>query len=348
MKIIRNNYESFFLDYFEGNLEEDQIDQFLDFLEQNQDLKTELQLFENVSLPEEQISFAAKKNLYKSDADQYIVHKNKLVAYLEGDLENEEKLSFETYFTNHPELQSEYRQLTQTRLIPDFEIKFPNKRKLYRKTGSVLWMNWLARVAAVALLIWGINAAIKFVNQPVDQHAIMEVAELEPKPKVPAKKSEIKERTTIQQLQEKLRTETVRYVNHNKIQIKTDERMEVKHQTDIKTEEHELTALSEIKPITASMTLEINVQKLAASLPVNSVKIHKSENVMTIDEFLADRAIKAGNEGLLSVQKLARFGLGVASELSGDRIGYQMKDGKITSIGYESKLLAFSIPKKKK
>ncbi|MBC8005772.1 MAG: hypothetical protein H7X84_09885, partial [Verrucomicrobia bacterium] len=47
-KITRDNYEAFFLDYLEGNLEETLIDQFLDFLEKNPDLKEELHLFENI------------------------------------------------------------------------------------------------------------------------------------------------------------------------------------------------------------------------------------------------------------------------------------------------------------
>jgi hypothetical protein len=68
---------------------------------------------------------------------------------------------------------------------------------------------------------------------------------------------------------------------------------------------------------------------------------------MTIDEFLANRAKKVSSEGLLSAQRIARVGLGLASELSGDRIGYSVKDGKISSVEFESKLMAFSIPLKK-
>jgi hypothetical protein len=54
-----------------------------------------------------------------------------------------------------------------------------------------------------------------------------------------------------------------------------------------------------------------------------------------------------GSEGLSSAQRLVRTGLGIASELSGERIGYSVKDGKISSLEFESKLMAFSIPLKK-
>ena len=69
---------------------------------------------------------------------------------------------------------------------------------------------------------------------------------------------------------------------------------------------------------------------------------------MSVEEFLAMRAKKVGKEGLFSAQRLARLGLSVASELSGERIGYKEKDGKITSVEFESKLMAFSIPLEKK
>ena len=70
MKITRDNYESFFIDFIEGNLPENMIDQFLDFLNQNPDLKEELHLFEEVNLPEELVVFQEKKQLHKSAADE--------------------------------------------------------------------------------------------------------------------------------------------------------------------------------------------------------------------------------------------------------------------------------------
>ena len=42
MKINRNNYEAFFIDYLEGNLDEKMVDDFIEFLQQNPDLKEEL------------------------------------------------------------------------------------------------------------------------------------------------------------------------------------------------------------------------------------------------------------------------------------------------------------------
>jgi hypothetical protein len=65
------------------------IDQFLDFLEQNPDLKEELQLFENIHLPGEQVVFADKEHLYKSVQEEKSVFELKSIAYMEGDLHDE-------------------------------------------------------------------------------------------------------------------------------------------------------------------------------------------------------------------------------------------------------------------
>jgi len=135
MKINRDNYESFFLDFLEGKLKENQIDEFLDFLEQNQDLKDELHQFESVHLPEEQILFTDKGKLYKSDSEQKVIPENKLIAYLEGDLEKEERIRFEAYLASHQELQKEYNLFARTRLIPESGIRMTDKHKLYRKSG---------------------------------------------------------------------------------------------------------------------------------------------------------------------------------------------------------------------
>ena len=43
MKITRENYEEHFLDYLEGNLDKQLLDEFKNFLVQNPDLRDELE-----------------------------------------------------------------------------------------------------------------------------------------------------------------------------------------------------------------------------------------------------------------------------------------------------------------
>jgi len=344
MKITREDYEPFFLDYLEGNLKESQIDEFLDFLEQNPDLKEELHQFENVNLPKEQILFSEKKKLYKSASDQNSMLENKLVAYLEDDLKKEERLAFEAFLASHPELQKEYNLFTKTRLVPEAEIRFPNKQKLYRKTGSVVVMNWVARAAAVVVLIWGINSLYQNRFQPQQQSSNQEIAELKPKAVIPVEK--MKPEKIVQEKRKSVKATKQAISKNNTAPKKVS--LEENQSKNSNPSGRDLLAIAAISPKLAQLQVEPPENHLAVSGSVRVLKINDQRNIMTIEEFLASRAKKAGNEGLLSAERIARVGLGVASELSGRRIGYKETNGKITSIDFESKLLAFSIPLKKK
>lgn len=345
MIITRDNYEPFFLDYLEGNLDENMIDQFLDFLENNPDLKEELQMFENVHLPEEQIVFQDKKKLYKTVAVGKSALEAKTIAHLEGDLDDEERKSFEKYLAVHPELQKEYALFEKTRLRPDLKIQYPEKKRLYKKSGTVVLMNWVARAAAVLVLVWGINSLI---TQPVNQDGIKQIAEVNTKTNPEVKKNEQEKKIQEPELQEKLKTTKETKPEKNKsLREQTKGRLQETRPTEPKTTERELTALAQITPIQSQLNQEPMLASLVVSGAVKTEKINEQKNTVSVEEFLALRVKKVGSEGLSSAQRLVRTGLGIASELSGERIGYSVKDGKISSLEFESKLMAFSIPLKK-
>ena len=347
MTITRDNYEPYFLDFLDGNLEEHQIDQFLDFLELNPDLKEELQLLENMTLPEEQLVFSGKDHLYKSSADLKAATDHKMIASLEGDLENDEQKLFESWLDSHPEQKKDYELFSKIRLIPDPAVKFPEKRKLYRKSGNQIILSWVARAAAVVVLLCGINSLFQSENTLPLQKNSKEVAGLTPenKPEKPVEpESRFPKDDTIDVAKrEKTAGSTKTTYNREYTNVRLEEQSAVEE----KSPERDLTALTEISPRTAQLKSAPVENQLAFS-PVETVqKINDQSKVMTIEEFLASRAKKVGNEGLLSAHRIIRAGLGIASELSGERIGYQEKDGKITSLEFESRLMAFSIPLKK-
>lgn len=346
MNITRDNYEPFFLDYLEGNLDENKIDQFLDFLEQNPDLKEELHLFENIHLPEEQVVFSGKEHLYKSVQDEKQAFEMKTIAFMEGDLKDEERKSFETYLASHPELQKEYDLFSQTRLVADTGIKYPEKQKLYRKSGTTIAMKWVARAAAVVVLIWGINSLFQTKDQTSQPTSNQEIASVKAPSVPPTNKleSDIK----IQKTEIGGKPAGRATINPRNIQKQIKVSSEQKSAANTNSPERDLTRPEEITPILAQLEVEPKENELAISRSINLEKINDPRNIMTVEEFLASRAKRVGNEGLLSAQRIFRTGLNVASELSGDRIGYSVKNGKISSIGFESKLMAFSLPIQKK
>jgi len=349
MIITRDNYEPFFLDYLEGNLEENMIDQFLDFLENNPDLKEELHLFENVRLPEDQIVFTGKEQLYKSSTEAKALLETKTIAYLEGDMKNEERELFESYLSGHPELQKEYELFSKTKLQADARIIYPEKNKLYRKSGSVILMNWAVRAAAVLILLWGINSVIQKGNQPGTQNSVPVIAEVSPKSVPQVKKTEPEKKTVETETPEKLKTtKDTKPEKTKSLRELNKGRLEETRPADSKPAERDLTALAQISPITPQLDQLPLEASLAISKSYMDENIIDQRNSLTIEEYLAIRAKKVSNGGLLSAQRIARVGLNLASELSGERIGYSVKDGKISSLDFESKLLAFSIPFEKK
>ena len=345
MKITRDNYESFFIDYIEGNLHESMIDQFLDFLNQNPDLKEELHLFEEVNLPEEHVVFQEKKQLHKSAADENQSLENTVIAYLEGDLDSTENKAFETYLASHPELKKEHDLFAKTRLRPDSEIKYPGKRKLYRKSGATIVMSWVARAAAVIVLVWGINSVIQVQNTPESPKTNSEMAQISSKTNSNLETKKPDSQNLIRKSPVPVKNKPGKAkVIHVQPKVEPKEIQPV----DSNPTDRDLTTLAQISPILPQLDQATQEAQLAFAHSVNSMKINDSKNVMSVEEFLADRAKKVGKEGLFSVRRIARLGLNLASEISGERIGYQMKDGKIASVDFESKLMAFSIPLEKK
>ena len=346
--ITRDNYESYFMDYLEDNLPENMIDQFLDFLNQNPDLKQELHLFEEVNLTEEHVVFQEKKQLYKSAAEENLRLETNCIAYLEGDLDASESKAFETYLAAHPELKAKQDLFAKTRLAPDTKIHFPEKRKLYQKSGTTIGLNWATRAAAVIVLAWGINSVIQLQNAQKAQTPTQEFAAVRSNPVQPKQQAApaVATSPTVKQT-ETQPTHSAKPKEQKHIPTTRAQKTGERTAENRKVITRDTTLLAAIEPITAPIETSSETA-LAFHHSVNVMTINEPQNVLTIDEFLAMQAKKVGKEGLFSVQRIARLGLNLASELSGERIGYKTKDGKITSVGFESKLMAFSIPLEKK
>lgn len=161
MKINRDNYESFFTDYLDGNLEAGKMDEFSEFILKNPDLEEELCQFEKVRLPEGKEHFGKKERLYKEELDHQAVFNQAAVAWLEGDSDPEETLALRNYLEKHPDRKKEMELFRLTRLIPDLSQRFPAPKRLYRLSRTRKLMTWGMRTAAVFLLAWGIYALLQ-------------------------------------------------------------------------------------------------------------------------------------------------------------------------------------------
>ena len=131
MNINRDNYEAIFLDFIEGRLSSSEEELLQRFLQFNPDLEEELNSFELHEFSAERVTFSGKDSLKKempedgngvtdSNFDMYCI------AYIEGDLDQEQRQVFEQYLDDHPERAVELTAY-RTTIIQPAEVQFPKK-----------------------------------------------------------------------------------------------------------------------------------------------------------------------------------------------------------------------------
>jgi hypothetical protein len=162
MNINRNNYENFFLLYADGELRADERKTVEDFVNENEDLRIELNMLQATVLPCEEISFADKSFLYKE-----IIFDSKLqeqlLLKLDGELTEKELANVNAQISATIDVQKEYESLLRTKLDATEKIIFEEKHVLYKRERDNVVLFRFARWAAAAVLIgFGLFFGMKF------------------------------------------------------------------------------------------------------------------------------------------------------------------------------------------
>jgi len=155
MKINRNNYELYFMDYLDGNLSDRDIQMLEDFLLINPDLRTELEGTEKISLSPDNIVFDQKEFLKKPDLSLPVNENNFedfCIALSEGDLDENQSLALDKYTSEHQDAEKQLILFTRLHLSPDENIIFPGKQNL-KKTIIFIPREILYPVLSVAAAI---------------------------------------------------------------------------------------------------------------------------------------------------------------------------------------------------
>uniref|UniRef100_UPI00321768DB hypothetical protein n=1 Tax=uncultured Draconibacterium sp. TaxID=1573823 RepID=UPI00321768DB len=347
MKINRNNYEAFFIDYLEGNLDERLVDNFLEFIKLNPDLKEELALFESGSAAvPENISFSKKETLYKEKYDSEKEFENAAIASLEGDISANEKFEFEVYLAEHPEKKKEAALYAKTKLKADESILFAKRKKLYRTSRGKIVLLWAGRAAAVLILAFAFftltnrninevipdNQLAKVEDNKINQkeHPVNKIKEepIEEKKKVRSKKPEITPKQELKKTDddEKQSPKSIRETTRGRLE--EDDLVQTRIPVEIP---------NEMKTISASLDVQVPKAKMATMYLVYPDEYYDDEVL------LADKVIEKINLG-----KITRAGLNLASSISNEKFTYETdEDGKVVEYNYDSRLLAFSIPGKR-
>ena len=136
MKINRDNYEAYFLDYHEGQLSPEMVQEVLWFVENNPEVQDIFNEFEAVSLVSDQdIVFEKKSALKKNDISatstiHELNYNEFLISEAEGLLSIEQLQSLNEFIALNPALAKERKLFSLAHLHPDNEIVFENKESL--------------------------------------------------------------------------------------------------------------------------------------------------------------------------------------------------------------------------
>jgi hypothetical protein len=169
MKIDRNNYETFFIDYLDGNLPLGEIDLLLDFLNENPDLTEELKDLEKIKIQPTALSNFSNQHLKKSDLDLPDIFEETCIRAVENDLTNNELNNFQEYLEQNEERQNIFKSFRLTISEPDALIIYDQKNRLKKKVTSNVFKYWYS---AAAILILGLMLFIPTDQVPTVQSVV--------------------------------------------------------------------------------------------------------------------------------------------------------------------------------
>jgi hypothetical protein len=155
MHIDRSNYEIWFTDWLDGNLNSSQIEQLKLFLDNNPDLREELNDLNSLKLVSSDVSFRLKEHLRKSPEDisedqfDYMC-----AAYLENDLSDSQKAELQEIIQIYPDRKRTFDLIHKT-ILPPPGISYRHKNRLLRRTPlqNVIRISAIGLSAAAAVTI---------------------------------------------------------------------------------------------------------------------------------------------------------------------------------------------------
>lgn len=152
MLINRDNYETFFLLYADNELRADERTAVEDFVNDNEDLRGELQMILTAILSADHLLFDEKEILYKNsfvDAEL----QEKLILKIDNELPAGDQAFVEKALAENKFALKEYETLLAAKLDANETILFENKELLYKKEKDNVIVFRMVRWAAAAILI---------------------------------------------------------------------------------------------------------------------------------------------------------------------------------------------------
>ncbi|MEL7585822.1 MAG: hypothetical protein AAGU19_03840 [Prolixibacteraceae bacterium] len=338
-KIDRSNYEIHFIDYIDGNLAVDRIDEFLEFLDKNPDLKEELQIAGQnaIRLPDEKTEYNGKDSLLKDELTGCTFFDYRAIASIEGDLTDDERSAFAEELRENVQKQKDFNLMKRLRLRPQPTISFPDKSSLLKNSrpAVVIWSARIAAILVLGLLIWTTFPDGRQQPAPQQTNAISANKESGPGFQKPLG-TEQKEQSLPEKVLLKPSTGSPHHFPEKTIPRK--EPADRPREAEIMAE----LAPRELIPF-APAPVETKT-KLTARTGESREKAEYTK----LTDYIAQKLLDIPKDEDVTLASLAGAGLRIAGEVSGNRLSVEKSDeGKISEISLNTRLIGFSIPIKK-
>ena len=338
MMINRDNYESWFLDYLEGNLASEQMEMVRLFIIEHPDLTDETEEFSPFLKADTGLVYPGKHLLKKEVYDDPVHFEQSAIAAMEGDMSEEELRLFQNWVDKNPDRKKFVKEFELCRLVPDKKITFPQKNRLKKK---MIWMSgWMqaAAVAAIALLV-----LLTFLPESrKTQSTSIQTAETT----LPKRRDKVPEAEAAgdkflpaqpEKKQKKVQVTPKPVLKKQDVKVEDLGTLEPRYAESIQKLEPRSGKLEPPSPMFVDL-LTILEQKA----------LYAASMEMPLSEFLKDKyqELKTNDSTeFITREEFTIAGLHLFSRLPGKRLtGRKGSDGRLKTISFNTQLLAFSIP----
>ena len=158
MKINRNNYEVFLIDYLDRTLDTALEAELMLFLEAHPDIREEMEGLETVSLESQNIRFTEKNSLKKTEIKTIAgigeeSFEEYFIAFYENDLSKIQQSNLDQFLKANPQLETAFQLHGKLKLQKDESVVYLAKEDLKKKPAiGVWWLSASGVAAAIALL----------------------------------------------------------------------------------------------------------------------------------------------------------------------------------------------------
>lgn len=358
-----NNYEEYFIDYLDGNLNPSEVNQLMSFLDLYPELKEELNSFDNEIFAAPEEVFKAKEILKRNSI---IVNTNSdnfdelCIAKLEGDLSDFEVQLFDKFIKSDSARARELELYKKVKLSPDNAIVYPEKFKLKRKVAKTRKLTFsIISAAASVIVVVGLYFLVpkqKTENIQAETEktkvVIEEAVEL-------IANSNIQEEGSQSKIEESIISKSKTGYNNTSIKeevnIKSKGIVVTKEQYNEDFEEKEQVQLAYLNPIKIDIsnnyiTTKPSIREVTYFIP----KIPQKQNgQISFKSFIAqsiNNKLFDKKKDKIELFDIAQAGVESINKLAGTNMSLERvydEKGNVNKTAFNSKLLAFSTPVKK-